>query len=93
MSMNNIYLPFELVDMIADYHDYNKYYKPAHNVIYRDVMSDIISMGEIMPRIMPRIARECWGNNQGEYYTRYWQDEDDYNHYWAHLDNIDYLDE
>mgnify|MGYP001120524166 FL=1 len=58
------HLPFELVDIIADYHDYNKYYKPAHNVIYRDVMSDIISMGEIMPEMMPRIAKECWGNEQ-----------------------------
>ena len=93
--MNNRYLPFELVNMIADYHDYVKYCKPLHKVIYSGVMSDIISMGEIMPEISPTIARQCWGNKEAiaeEEYEDYWENMD-YNHYWEHLDNIDYLNE
>lgn len=94
--MNNI--PVELVNMIADYHDYVKYYKPVHKVNYSEVMGDIISMGDIMPEISPTIARQCWGNNhaiiEAEYYEHYLQEDVDYyNHYWAHLDHIDYLDE
>jgi hypothetical protein len=94
--MNNRYLPFELADMIADYHDYDKYCKPSHKVKYCEVMSDIISMSEIMPYISPYIARECWGKSQDiieAEYEHHWENLDDYNHYWQHLDNIDYLDE
>lgn len=58
----NIYLPVELVDIIADYHDYDKYCKPQHKEKYQDVISDIYSMGEIMPFISPSIALQCWGN-------------------------------
>ena len=57
-----ILLPFELVNLIADYHDYDKYCKPQHKEKYQDVISDIYSMGEIMPFIYPSIALQCWGN-------------------------------
>ena len=31
-------LPFELVDLIADYHDYDKYCKPGHKVLLKNIM-------------------------------------------------------
>jgi hypothetical protein len=61
--MNNRYLPFELANMIADYHDYDKYCKPAHLNLLKEVLKDIKDMGAIMPEnIKPRIAHDCWGN-------------------------------
>ena len=77
--MSKLYLPFELVDMIADYHDYDKYCKPAHKVNYSSVLKDIISMGEIMPEnISPYIAWECWGNQSSWEYNWNPEDEEDY---------------
>jgi len=90
------YLPVELARMIADYHDYDKYCKPAHLNLLKEVLKDIKDMGEIMPYISPYIARECWGKSQNIIEAEYeddWENLDDYNHYWQHLDNIDYLDE
>ncbi len=59
---NNTFIPPELVNLIADYHDYEKYCKPNHKKKWKVVLCDIISMGEIMkPTIIPRIARECFG--------------------------------
>lgn len=57
-------LPFELVDIIADYHDYDKYCKPSHRKLLKHVLKDIKDMGEIMGRIYPRIVWRCWGNQQ-----------------------------
>ena len=55
------YLPEELVNIIADYHDYEKYYKPFHFKNYQNVMNDIINMGNIMDPISAQIAWNCWG--------------------------------
>ena len=55
------YIPCELVNLIAEYHDYDKYCKPSHKENFQHALNDIISMGEIMPAILPRIAAQCWG--------------------------------
>ncbi len=55
------YLPKELVNIIADFHDYEKYCKPVHKIKYEKVLDDIINMGDIMNTISPIIAKECWG--------------------------------
>lgn len=71
------YLPVELVRMIADYHDYDKYYKPSHRNLLKDVLKDIKDMAEIMTYIQPRIAYECWGNRPSWEYD--WNpDEEDF---------------
>ncbi len=57
--LNN--LPNELVYEIADYLDYEKYYKPQHYELLKDVVNDIDEMADIMETISPKIARECWG--------------------------------
>lgn len=54
-------LPLEIVDEIADYHDFEKYCKPSHMKRYINVMNDIVSMNEIMEPISAKIAKECWG--------------------------------
>ena len=54
-------LPFELVDLIADYHDYNKYCKPDHQILMKNVLGDIKNMSEIMASISPVLAWQCWG--------------------------------
>ena len=56
-----LYLPFEIVDIIADYHDYNKYCKPQHQKKLKNVNEDIISMDRVMKPIVPRLVKECWG--------------------------------
>lgn len=56
------YIPEELVNIIADYHDYDKYCKPDHQSKFKDVMCDIISMSEVMNTISAKIAKECWGS-------------------------------
>ncbi len=69
------HLPFELVDIIADYHDYNKYCKPPHRKLLKNVLTDIKDMASIMTRIQPRIAWECWGNKPSWEYD--WNPEDE----------------
>jgi len=54
-------LPFELIDIIADFHDYKKYCFKSHQEKFREVLGDIHSMSEIMSTIAPRLAYECWG--------------------------------
>ena len=54
-------LPFELVDLIADYHDYDKYCKPGHQILLKNVLGDIKNMSEIMASISPVLAWQCWG--------------------------------
>tara|TARA_A100001035_G_C27661625_1_gene444012 strand:- start:144 stop:512 length:369 start_codon:yes stop_codon:yes gene_type:complete len=77
LSMQKIpYIPEELVDIIADYHDYAKYCKPTHQSKFKEVMSDIINMGEIMNTISAKIAKECWGSGSQNLYSEYlWQDD------------------
>lgn len=82
------YLPVELARMIADYHDYDKYCKPSHKVNYSNVLSDIISMGEIMPEnISPKIAWECWGNKASWEYD--WNPEEEMVGLYEELDLFD----
>ena len=54
-------LPFELVDLIADYHDYDKYCKPSHYENLKGVINDIGDMASIMHTIMPNLVWQCWG--------------------------------
>ena len=61
------YLPNELVNYIADYLDYEKYYKPGHSEKMIDVIEDIEDMGEIFREtIEPKIAKLCWGGGLKE---------------------------
>ena len=86
--LNN--LPNELVYEIADYLDYEKYYKPQHYELLKNVVNDIDEMADIMETISPKIARECWGvgylDNDFEWdpsqednydYTYYYSEEED----------------
>ena len=56
-------LPIEIVNEIADYHNYEKYCKPDHKKNFNYVLFDIIRMGEIMNPISAKLAKECWGSN------------------------------
>tara|TARA_Y100000816_G_C25742353_1_gene390603 strand:+ start:68 stop:283 length:216 start_codon:yes stop_codon:yes gene_type:complete len=56
------YIPIEIVDLIADYHDYDKYIKPIHKEKLNLVLKDIKTMSEIMHPIIPNISYMCWGN-------------------------------
>lgn len=72
------YIPEELVNIIADYHDYDKYCKPDHQSKFKDVMCDIISMSEIMNTISAKIAKECWGPIPQLIYNEYILEEDNW---------------
>ena len=81
------YIPEELVDIIADYHDYDKYCKPEHQSKFKDVLCDIMNMSEIMITISPKIAKECWGPYSQMVYNEYmWQND---NWLSVHPDTID----
>ena len=89
-------LPSELVDIIADYHDYEKYCKPQHQEKLNNINRDIISMSHVMKPIHPNLARQCWGpqahllpvidwNNQEEEEIH----DNDYDIYWEEImDNL-----
>ena len=64
-----IYIPPEIVDMIADYVDYDKYCKPQHYEKLKGVINDIGDMAVIMEPIMPCLAWECWGNGWKKWYS------------------------
>lgn len=83
----NIYIPDELVDIIADYHNYDKYCKPKHQSKFKDVMSDIINMNALMNPISAKIAKECWGPFPRLIYNEYILEED--NWLSIHPDTID----
>lgn len=55
------YLPDELVDIIVDYVDYEKYCKPQHYDLLQGVINDIGDMASIMTDIKPSISIKCWG--------------------------------
>ena len=61
-------LPVEIVNLIADYHDYDKYCLPAHKTIYRNVLDDILCMSEIMTPISANLAYQYWGNGWSTQY-------------------------
>lgn len=66
------YLPEEIVDIIAEFHDYEKYCKPKHSKNLNHVLNDIVDMGKIMETIIPRIAKECWGKQVFENWLETW---------------------
>ena len=56
------FIPVEIVDIIADFHDFDKYCKPQHKNNMIEVHNDIIMMDSIMPDdITPSIVWSCWG--------------------------------
>ena len=68
LNYKNIpHLPDELVNMIADYLDYEKYCKPKHYEQLKGVINDIGDMSSIQcideKLLSCYIARECWGVN------------------------------
>ncbi len=68
LNYKNIeYLPDELVDMIVDYLDYEKYCKPKHYEKLKGVINDIGDMSSIQcidkKLLSCYIASECWGVN------------------------------
>ena len=73
-------LPYELVDIIADYHDYHKYCKPAHIEKLKEVINDIGDMAAIMDIdnhiIPPNLVWQCWGAGADEFHD-----------FWDILDN------
>ena len=84
------YLPTELVDMIADYHDYEKYCKPQHAEKLQEVINNIGDLAALLDtednNICPNIAWQCWG--PGAKYL-YWNDELDDDHYEDYWNNIE----
>lgn len=54
-------LPDELILEIADFIDYEKYCKPKHQNVFKNVLEDILDMSDIMQPVSPRIAFQCWG--------------------------------
>ena len=58
-------LPYEVIDKIADYHDYEKYSKPQHKKLFKNVLISILEMSDVFygdNNLSPRIAFQCWGN-------------------------------
>ena len=62
------YLPTELVDIIVDYGDYEKYCKPQHYEQLKKVINDIGDMSsfQCIDEILLSccIARQCWGTRE-----------------------------
>ena len=58
---SNIFMPYEVVDLIADFRDYEKYYKPSHYENLKGVINDIGDMASILQTISPNIVWQCWG--------------------------------
>ena len=57
------YIPNELVDIIIDYLDYEKYYKPLHIYLLKGVINNIgdLSIGMCYNNISPKIAWKYFG--------------------------------
>ena len=55
-------LPREIIDIIIDFNDYEKYCKPNHKDILLNVLNDIEEMGTSMKIIFPSTAWQLWGN-------------------------------
>lgn len=67
-KMNILYcnmnkLPNELILEITDFIDYEKYCKPVHQNVLKNVLEDILDMSTIIGNdvLSPQIAYECWG--------------------------------
>lgn len=66
LNYKNIpYLPTELVDIIVDYGDYEKYCKPQHYEKLKGIINDIGDMASIQAidenLLSCCIAVQCWG--------------------------------
>lgn len=77
-------LPRELVDMIADYHDYDKHCKPSHRNNFKLVLEDIVNMSHFQcdeQNISANIALNCWGAKSKYLSQEYFQqsNEETYN--------------
>lgn len=70
------YFPTELVDLIADYHDYDKHCKPNHKEKYVNVLNDINYMGQVIIPVSPSIAKQCWGSQSHLLPTIDWNNEE-----------------
>jgi len=65
---NMMKLPIELVRIIADYHDYEKYCLPVHKCNFKSVIEDILIMSEIIkPTLIPSLVYVCWGKGWDNY--------------------------
>ena len=75
-------LPYELIDIIADFHDYKKYCFNDHKEMFREILNDIHSMADIMDPICPKLVYECWGRGavkfERDYFENIWNYEDNY---------------
>ena len=49
------FIPSEIVDLIADYHDYDKYCKPKHEELFKSVLDDIKKIDYLLSPIYPSI--------------------------------------
>ena len=78
-------IPLEIIDLIADYHDYEKYCKPKHQKIYKDVLDDLNNIFKIINGfIPPNIVYTCWGAG----WTNYIDTIND-NNYYDDIESID----
>ncbi len=64
-------LPVELVNIIADFRDYDKYCLPKHKTLLNDVLYDIVDMSKIMETLHPMIAWQFWGIGRTKMYRRF----------------------
>ena len=85
LNYKNIpYLPTELVDIIVDYGDYEKYCKPQHYEQLKGVINDIGDMSSFQcidkNLLSCCIARQCWGVNSHMLHNFEWDhsQEDNY---------------
>ena len=64
-------LPIELVEQIADYHNYEKYCKLKHQSNLKKVLYDIKTMNGIFETsihtLQPFYALKCWGTGNSLY--------------------------
>ena len=65
MTFCNIHIPSEIVDIIADFRDYEKYDKPKHIDMFLEVINDIGDIAAISStqdnNISPNLVWQCWG--------------------------------
>lgn len=64
MNFNIPHLPTEIVDIIADFRDYEKYYKPQHYELLKGVINNIGDMANLLPSITPNMTWQYWGPGQ-----------------------------
>ena len=85
MTFCNIHIPSEIVDIIADFRDYEKYDKPKHIDMFLEVINDIGDIAAISStqdnNIIPNIVWQCWGPG-AKYLSWPFGEEDDFeNHH------------